>query len=248
MLYHHSQESKARGVFKRAKFFSIDRIYVMRESMQPHLAEFHQVERVIADKKFREFHLSHQQKDQPHHAGQQQRQGQLSNQGQEAAATAVVEEVVFLQGNTASLEGDFKSSSDHNSLPLHPLSTPNPVVAPQVAEEKMAMGATTDATPSGMSGLWTRHPIIEGVRRNHSLIKVVLDTTTITGATAATATTTPGFKTLSGGRQANMKAGSSGEERISRDHARSRIAAATQEFYYTQQELHKKIWEVCQEP
>jgi len=214
------------------------------------------------ESKFRAFHLSHQQKDQPHHAGQQQRGGTHHSRFHTRSVSKYFESLLrsrsafqsrpggssnggggssVARKHRVSLEGDFKSSSNHNSLPLHPLSTPSPVVTHHVAEGKMAMGATTDATPSGMSGLWTRHPIIEGVRRNHSLIKVVLDTTTTTGATAATATTTttPGFKTLTGGSQANMKAAGSGEERISRDHARSGIAATTQEFYYTQQELQQ---------
>ncbi|KAG0054538.1 Phenylalanyl-tRNA synthetase, beta subunit, cytoplasmic [Gryganskiella cystojenkinii] len=51
MLYRLSQETKANnGVFKPAKFFSIDRVYRNETVDATHLAEFHQVEGVIADK------------------------------------------------------------------------------------------------------------------------------------------------------------------------------------------------------
>ncbi|KAF9958190.1 Phenylalanyl-tRNA synthetase, beta subunit, cytoplasmic [Mortierella alpina] len=51
MLYRLAQETKARGgEFKPAKFFSIDRVYRNETVDATHLAEFHQVEGVIADK------------------------------------------------------------------------------------------------------------------------------------------------------------------------------------------------------
>jgi len=50
MLYRLAQETKANGVFKPAKFFSIDRVYRNETVDATHLAEFHQVEGVIADK------------------------------------------------------------------------------------------------------------------------------------------------------------------------------------------------------
>ncbi|KAF9338314.1 Phenylalanyl-tRNA synthetase, beta subunit, cytoplasmic [Podila minutissima] len=51
MLYRLAQETKANnGVFRPAKFFSIDRVYRNETVDATHLAEFHQVEGVIADK------------------------------------------------------------------------------------------------------------------------------------------------------------------------------------------------------
>ncbi|KAF9971470.1 Phenylalanyl-tRNA synthetase, beta subunit, cytoplasmic [Actinomortierella ambigua] len=51
MLYRLAQETKARGgEFRPAKFFSIDRVYRNETVDATHLAEFHQVEGVIADK------------------------------------------------------------------------------------------------------------------------------------------------------------------------------------------------------
>lgn len=50
MLYRLAQETKASGTFKPAKFFSIDRVYRNETVDATHLAEFHQVEGVIADK------------------------------------------------------------------------------------------------------------------------------------------------------------------------------------------------------
>lgn len=50
MLYRLAQETKASGSFKPAKFFSIDRVYRNETVDATHLAEFHQVEGVIADK------------------------------------------------------------------------------------------------------------------------------------------------------------------------------------------------------
>ncbi|KAI8359018.1 hypothetical protein B0O80DRAFT_495651 [Mortierella sp. GBAus27b] len=105
----------------------------------------------------------------------------------------------------------------------------------------------------GISGLWTRHPIIEGVRRNHSLIKVVLDTTT-TGTSTSTstpaATVTPTTPLAAPGAGAGAGAGAAGagaksnrtpveESRMSRDNGRSGAitASAAQELYYSQQEL-----------
>ncbi|KAK3805316.1 MAG: tRNA synthetases class II core domain (F)-domain-containing protein [Benniella sp.] len=50
MLYRLGQESKVNGVFKHAKFFSIDRVYRNETVDATHLAEFQQVEGVITDK------------------------------------------------------------------------------------------------------------------------------------------------------------------------------------------------------
>lgn len=119
-----------------------------------------------------------------------------------------------------------------------------------VADGKPAQPSTGTL---GISGLWTRHPIIEGVRRNHSLIKVVLDTTT-TGTSTSTstpaATVTPTTPLAAPGAGAGAGAGAAGagaksnrtpveEGRVSRDNGRSGAitAAAAQELYYSQQEL-----------
>ncbi|KAF8932830.1 hypothetical protein BGZ58_006768 [Dissophora ornata] len=84
--------------------------------------------------------------------------------------------------------------------------------------------ATTSATSTTSSGdafgFWTQHPIIEGVRRNHSLIKVTLDSTT------SLPIVTSGIQPTVGG-----KAG-----RFSRDSTWSAMAGA-QEF--SQQELRQ---------
>ncbi|ORX61421.1 hypothetical protein DM01DRAFT_1299365 [Hesseltinella vesiculosa] len=50
MLYKLAEKTKAQGAFKPAKYFSIDRVFRNESVDATHLAEFHQIEGVIADK------------------------------------------------------------------------------------------------------------------------------------------------------------------------------------------------------
>ncbi|KAI8344589.1 tRNA synthetases class II core domain (F)-domain-containing protein [Chlamydoabsidia padenii] len=50
MLYKLAEQTKAQGYFKPAKYFSIDRVFRNESVDATHLAEFHQIEGVIADK------------------------------------------------------------------------------------------------------------------------------------------------------------------------------------------------------
>jgi phenylalanyl-tRNA synthetase alpha chain len=50
MLYKLAEQTKAQGFFKPAKYFSIDRVFRNESVDATHLAEFHQIEGVIADK------------------------------------------------------------------------------------------------------------------------------------------------------------------------------------------------------
>ena len=50
MLYKLAQEYKATGVFKPKKYFSIDRVFRNETLDATHLAEFHQIEGVVADR------------------------------------------------------------------------------------------------------------------------------------------------------------------------------------------------------
>ncbi|CAO3646568.1 unnamed protein product [Cunninghamella blakesleeana] len=50
MLYQLAEQTKKQGFFKPAKYFSIDRVFRNESVDATHLAEFHQIEGVIADK------------------------------------------------------------------------------------------------------------------------------------------------------------------------------------------------------
>ena len=50
MLYKVAQEYKETGTFKPAKFFSIDRVFRNETLDATHLAEFHQIEGLVADR------------------------------------------------------------------------------------------------------------------------------------------------------------------------------------------------------
>ncbi|CDI81044.1 phenylalanyl tRNA synthetase isoform, putative, partial [Eimeria acervulina] len=57
MLYQMAQECKETGVFRPRKLFSIDRVFRNENLDATHLAEFHQVEGVVADKNLSLGHL-----------------------------------------------------------------------------------------------------------------------------------------------------------------------------------------------
>ncbi|KAG0364060.1 hypothetical protein BGZ54_007876, partial [Gamsiella multidivaricata] len=147
---------------------------------------------------YRNFHLLHNQNDdQQHHPERYHHHlhGAQHSQSLSKSIESVLKKTFGFQPKQskgkqqASAEGDHTAESSTPLSPpphnLRPLPNANPTSGANIASTGRA--AITGGNAATASGPWTRHPIIEGIRRNYSLIKVVLDTSTLSPAAAAAA-------------------------------------------------------------
>lgn len=116
---------------------------------------------------YRNFHLLHQQEEQQ----QRQRLGHYASVGHGQSMSQKIGDA---------LKSKFSVPSSHHYSPndtntRQQQQSQHPSMSPRTVT-RVVTGANDDAgLPTSSAAPWTRNPIMEGIRRNHSLIKVTVD-------------------------------------------------------------------------
>ena len=117
---------------------------------------------------YRNFHLLHQQEEQQ----QRQRLGHYASVGH---GQSVSQKIGDALKSKFSVPSSHYYSQSHTTNSRQQQQSQHPRMSPRM-RTRAVTGANDDAgLPTSSAAPWTRNPIMEGIRRNHSLIKVTVD-------------------------------------------------------------------------
>ncbi|KAG0205484.1 hypothetical protein BGX33_007884 [Mortierella sp. NVP41] len=146
---------------------------------------------------YRNFHLQHQQD--VEHRQQHQRMGLHTSTGHGRSMSQKIGEVLKTKFSFPSRDHYNQSSAAHSRQHTNTAAPMGPRTM-----TRAVTGVHDDTRGPSPSSPWTRNPIMEGIRRNHSLIKVTIDilsppTVLPTAEVARSRSTTRGTTAHSGG-------------------------------------------------
>ncbi|KAG9073189.1 hypothetical protein KI688_000976 [Linnemannia hyalina] len=117
---------------------------------------------------YRNFHLLHQQEEQQH----RQRLGRFASAGHGQSMSQKIGDALK---SKFSVPSSPHYSPNDTTSPGQPQQSQHPSMSPRT-RTRVVTGANDDTgLPTSSAAPWTRNPIMEGIRRNHSLIKVTVD-------------------------------------------------------------------------
>ncbi|KAG0291474.1 hypothetical protein BGZ96_005169 [Linnemannia gamsii] len=146
-------------------------LYATTSSQERHQDEQGQQQQQQSENVYRNFHLQHQQEEQQ----QRQRLGHYASLGHGQSMSQKIGDALKSKFSVPSRDqysqSDTTYSRQQQQQQQHRLSMTSRTVPRPVT----SVNDDTRLLASSSSSPWTRNPIMEGIRRNHSLIKVTVD-------------------------------------------------------------------------
>lgn len=141
-------------------------LYAATTSQQRHRDQQGQQQQQQNENMYRNFHLLHQQEEQQQH----QRLGHYASLGRGQSMSQKISDALKSRFSVPSRDQYIQSDTTYSRQQQHPSMSPRTITRPAAG-----VNDDTGLPTSSSSSPWTRNPIMEGIRRNHSLIKVTVD-------------------------------------------------------------------------